>query len=110
MDSANSTGTPENYLIVPVTIGTKTVNALVDTGAQPTVLKLSCVPIGIPVVKGDMSIKGVIGPQIKVSGVAKVPIEFNNVLFMQDCIVVEDNCLDFPADCGIIIGAKFFGT
>ena len=107
MDSANSTGTPENYLIVPVTIGTKTVNALVDTGAQPTVLKLSCVPIGIPVVKGDMSIKGVIGPQIKVSGVAKVPIEFNNVLFMQDCIVVEDNCLDFPADCGIIIGANF---
>ena len=94
-------------MLVPIRIGNRNANALLDTGAQCCVLKKSFVPIGTPIVKGDMSIKGVNGPQISVIGSAKIPIEFKNTLFIQDCIVTEDTSIDFPATCAIILGANF---
>ena len=95
-------------MIIHMKIGRNMVYGLVDTGAQPTVIKKSCVPIGTPIKDGNMSIKGVNGPHIKVSGKAEIPLEIGFKLFIQECIVVEDQLIDFPEDCGIILGNNFF--
>ena len=110
MNSNNLTEYPENYLVVSAKIGNKEVKALIDTGAQPTVIKRSCVPIGTIITKGSLTIKGVHGPTVKVSGTADVHIEIGHCIFTKNCIVVEDNAIDFPAGTSIIMGANFLPT
>ena len=66
----------QNYFVVKCKVGNKEVKALIDTGAQPTVLKKSLVPLGT-IIKRDntSSIKGVQGPTIKTYGTAKIMLE-----------------------------------
>ena len=97
----------DNYLLVSVKIGNKLLTALLDSGAQPTVIKLSCVPSSIPIVKEQIAIKGVKGPRVSVYGMAEIPIEVGNCIFKQKCIVVKDDQIDFPANADIIMGANF---
>ena len=66
---------PENYLIVLMKISNRVVRCLVDTGAQPTVIKQSCVLIGTPIVDSNMYIKGVKGPPVQVCGTANIHME-----------------------------------
>ena len=108
MDSHDVTEVPENYLMASVKIGNKVCKTLLDTGAQPTLIKLSCVPIGTPIIRQRLSIKGVKGPSIDVCGTADIHIEAGNCLFTQSCVVVEDNQIVFPAKSDLIIGANFF--
>ena len=107
LNSHDSSFISDNYLTVSVIIGGKSVKSIIDTGAQPTVIKMSCVPIGTPIIKQNLSIKGIKGPTIKVSGIADIHIEAGNCLFTQNCIVVEDNKMDFPANADLILGANF---
>ena len=98
---------PINYLTVTTNIEGRNTLALIDTGAQPCVIKRSCVPANTIINDNDTRIKGVNGPEIKVSGQAEVPIRINQTLFFQQCLVLEDSSMDFPANCGVIIGANF---
>ena len=74
MSSHNLSTIPQNYLVITVRIGGKTLKSLVDTGAQPSVIKESCVPLGTIIKKTDICIKGVRGPKVKVLGFANIPI------------------------------------
>ena len=107
MDSHGLSNIPDNYLLVTVKIGGRLSKALIDTGAQPTVIKLSHVPIGTPIIKQELSLKGVKGPSINVCGTADIPIEVGNCVFTQNCVVVEDSQIDFPAHSDLIMGANF---
>ena len=99
--------TPDNYLIVNSKVGNKFVNMLIDTGAQPTVIKLSTVPLGSPITQKDWFIKGLQGPKINICGTADIPFEIGSAFFIQNCIVVEDDAMDFPAEADVILGANF---
>ena len=78
--------TPDNYLLISGKIGNKEIVALIDTGAQPTVIKKSCVPIGTVITSKDLCIKGVQGPKIEICGTADIPIEVGYCILMQNCI------------------------
>ena len=97
----------QNYFVVKCKVGNKEVKALIDTGAQPTVLKKSLVPLGT-IIKRDntSSIKGVQGPTIKTYGTAKIMLELGYAIIPINCIIVYDNSIDFPAETGIILGAN----
>ena len=62
----DETNIPDNYLVVLIKVGNKVLRALVDTGAQPCVIKESCVLLGTPIVPSNLYIKGVKGPAIAV--------------------------------------------
>ena len=106
MESHNSQSNHENYLVISVKIGGKEVRALLDTGAQPCVLKKSCVPIGTPIKKQNMSLQGINGPKIQVYGTADIVLEVGNTLFTKEMVIVEDKELTFPAHTQLIIGAN----
>ena len=101
---------PDNYLIVLVKVGDKFIRALVDTGAQPTCIKRSCVPIGTPIQGSDMYVKGVRGPKVKVSGLASIWMEGGRRLFNVECVVIPDTAIDFPDQCGIIMGVNMMAS
>ena len=106
MESHNSQPNNENYLVISVRIGGKDVRALLDTGAQPCVLKKSCVPIGTPIQKQNMSLQGINGPKVQVCGTADIVVEVGNSIFTKEMVIVEDNDLQFPAHTQLIIGAN----
>ena len=89
-----------------VKVGNRVLKTLLDSGAQPSVIKHSCVPIGTPIFKENLTLKGVKGPPIKVCGIADIIIEAGHSIFTQQCVVVEDSQLDFPAQSQLIIGAN----
>ena len=107
MNTHGMSTVPENYLLVKVKVGGKWANALLDTGAQPSVIKLSFVPIGTEIVKKNISIKGVKGPNVTVCGTADIPFEMGQNIFWQNCVVIQDEAIDFPASSDIIFGANF---
>ena len=94
----------ENYIVVNVIVAGKTLRALVDTGSQPTVIKRSCVPIGTPIMESNLYIKGVKGPTIKVCGTSNIHFEVGDRIFTLNCVVVNDEAIDFPAETSIIMG------
>ena len=106
MESHNSKLNHENYLVISVKIGGKDVRALLDTGAQPCVLKKSCVPIGTPIKKQNMSLQGINGPKVQVCGTADIVLEVGNSIFTKEMVIVEDKELQFPAHTQLIIGAN----
>ena len=106
----NSGSIPDNYLIVLVKVGNKVIRALVDTGAQPTCIKQSCVPIGTPIQASDICVKGVKGPKIKVSGLASIWMEVGRRFFNVECVVIPDKAMDFPYNCGIIMGVNMMAN
>ena len=97
---------PDSYLLVSCKIANKQVRALVDSGAQPTVVKRSLVPLGTPIVYQNWCLKGVKGPRINIVGTADIPFEVGYKCFTQNCVVVEDSVIDFPASADVIIGAN----
>ena len=107
MKSHNISQIPENYLVVQVKVGDKTAKALIDTGAQPSLIKRSYVPMGTEIVETNLSIKGVNGPKVTVHGTANIPFEIGNSIFHQSCLVIQDDAIDFPASSDIILGANF---
>ena len=106
----DETNIPDNYLIVYIKVGNRVFRALVDTGAQPCVIKQSCVPLGTPIVPSNLYIKGVKGPAIAVCGTANIPMEVGNKIFMIECVVIEDTEIQFPADASIIIGVNMLAN
>ena len=106
----DETNIPDNYLIVYIKVGNRVLRALVDTGAQPCVIKQSCVPLGTPIVPSNLYIKGVKGPAIAVCGTANIPMEVGNKIFMIECVVIEDTEIQFPADASIIIGVNMLAN
>ena len=92
--------------MISVKVGNRVLKALLDSGAQPSVINFSCVPIGTPIVKQNLTLKGVKGPPINVCGTADIIMEAGNSIFTQECVVVEDGQLDFPAHSELIIGAN----
>ena len=52
-------------------------------------------------------VKGVQGPVVDVDGVAQIPLKVGHKAFIQECIVVKDDAIDFPTDTGLIFGANF---
>ena len=110
MNTHNWSSIPQNYLIITLKVGDKILKSLVDTGAQPTVIKQSCVPIGTIINESQVCIKGVRGPKVKVLGFANIPMEIGNYLFEMECMVVKDNSINFPAGTAIIIGTNFLAT
>ena len=97
----------ENYLILGINIGSQDARGLLDTGAQPSVLKESLVPPGTPIIKQKWFIKGVQGPKIEVIGSADIPIQIGDLTFIQNCLIIEDKAIDFPANTDLIIGTNF---
>ena len=95
------------YLVISVKVGGKVVKSLIDSGAQPSVIKVSCVPIGTPIIKKNLSIVGIKGPSVSVYGTADIPMEVGNSLLIQNCVVVEDKAINFPANSDIIMGSNF---
>ena len=95
-----------NYLIVNLRISNKIVRGLVDTGAQATVIKQSCVPIGTPVVNSDLQLRGVKGPPITICGTADIYMEVGGRIFKTNCVVMPDEAIDFPAGCDVIMGVN----
>ena len=98
--------TVQNYLVVLVKVGNKLLKALVDTGAQPTVIKRSCVPIGTFINESNLCIKGVQGPLIPVCGMANISMEVGAKILPINCVVVQDEAIEFPADTSIIMGVN----
>ena len=97
---------PNNiYLVVQVTIGGRHLRALLDTGAQPCVVKKSLVPLGTPIQKHDLILNGINGPSIKAVGTAQIPLEIGQICFTHHMVVVNDQDLRFPEDTDVIIGA-----
>ena len=94
----------DNYLVVLVKISNKEFTAVIDTGAQATVIKQSSVPIGTPIMDSNLLIKGVRGPPIKVCGIANIHMVIGNQAFTVKCVVINDNDIDFPAGASIIVG------
>ena len=97
---------PNNiYLVVQVTIGGRLLRALLDTGAQPCVIKKSLVPIGTPIEKQDLILNGINGPSIKTVGIAEIPLEIGQICYSHQMVIVNDQDLRFPEDTDVIIGA-----
>ena len=63
--------TPDSYIVCSVAIGNNYLEALIDTGAQPCVIKRSYVPEDSIISKVNWKIKGVQGPVVDVDGVAQ---------------------------------------
>ena len=100
----------DNYLVVLVKISNKEFTAVIDTGAQATVIKQSCVPIGTPIIDSNLFIKGVRGPPIKACGIANIHMVIGSQAFTVKCVVINDNDIDFPAGASIIVGADLLAT
>ena len=98
MENAENKADRDNYLVIGVKIGDKNLRALLDTGAQPCVLKKSCVPIGTTIVKTNMCLKGINGPKVKVCGTAEVTLEVGTALITKNMVIVEDKDLDFQME------------
>ena len=97
---------PNNiYLVIQVTIGGRHLRALLDTGAQPCVLKKSLVPIGTPIEKHDLALNSINGPSINTVGIADIPLEIGQVYFLHPMVIVQDQDLRFPENTDVIIGA-----
>ena len=96
-----------NYLVIEAIVGGKKVRCLIDSGAQPSVIKQSCVPIGTEIHRREITIRGVQGPNIGVLGLAQILIEVGNCFLKQDCLVIEDDSIIFPENTEIILGANF---
>ena len=97
---------PRNYLIVKMTIGKKEVLGLIDSGAQPNVIKESKVPIGTIIKDSTATLKGVKGPGIKVRGLADIPVEIGNLMVSIPCFIVADRAMHFPAKTSVILGTN----
>ena len=77
-----------------------------DTGAQPTVVKKSFVPQGTPIIYKNWYLQGVRGPKIGILGTADIAFEIGLNIFTQECVIVEDAAIQFPAKADVIIGAN----
>ena len=106
MKEANLDEFPRNYLVVKVVIGGIEALGLLDSGAQPCVIKESIVPMGTIISNSNVTLKGVKGPGIKVLGSAQVPMEMGSFMFTIPCFVVEDGAMHFPAQTSVILGTN----
>ena len=104
------TDIPSNYLIATIVIGNRKVKVLVDSGAQPAVIKESIVPLGTIVRESNVTLQGVKGPKIQIKGIADIPMEIGTSIFSATCLVVEDGAMNFPAATGMVMGNGFLAA
>ena len=110
LTSISRTNPVKGYYISNITIGTpvsQRVRALWDTGAMPTIICESALPIGTELHPSSVCLTGVSNKQIKVVGEANVYLQLGNSLLRQLMVVVPKNSMQFPQNCKIILAANF---
>ena len=78
-----------------------------DSGAMPSILCQSVVPLGTVVQPTSVKLSGVSNKPIDVVGEANISMVIGKVLFNQNFIIVPENAMTFPESSTVILGANF---
>ena len=109
---SNPSGPPpvKGYYMSDVKIGipaSQIVRALWDTGAMPTLICESILPLGTALHSSSIRISGVSNRPITIKGEANVYIQVGNKIVQQLMVVVPIGSMQFPEKSKIILGANF---
>ena len=81
--------------------------ALWDSGAMPSILCQSMVPLGTIIQPTSVKLSGVSSKQIVVVGEANINLQIGNLVFRQTFIIVPKGAMKFPEQSTVILGANF---
>ena len=81
--------------------------ALWDSGAMPSILCQSMVPLGTIIRPTAVKLSGVSSKQIEVAGEANINLQIGNLIFSQIFIIVPKGAMKFPEQSTAILGANF---
>ena len=80
--------------------------ALIDSGAMPSLLCRSALPIGVVIKDSTVHLTGVSKKKIPIMGEAEVPFAIGSTLLSQRFLIVSDDQMEFPQGCTAILGAN----
>lgn len=83
------------------------VRALWDTGAMPTIICETALPLGTELLPSTVSLTGVSNKKLSILGEANICIELGNQIYQQLMVVVPSHSMQFPEESKIILGANF---
>ena len=83
------------------------VKVLWDTGAMPTIICESALPIGTEILPSAARLTGVSNKLISVKGESNVYFQLGSYQYQQLMIVVPQDSMQFPEGAQIILGANF---
>ena len=70
--------------------------ALIDSGAMPSLLCRSALPIGVVIKDSTVHLTGVSKKKIPIMGEAEVPFAIGSTLLSQRFLIVSDDQMEFP--------------
>ena len=100
----------KGYFTVKATVGmpqSSDILALIDSGAMPSLLCRSVLPLGIEIKDSTVYLMGVSRKRIPVLGQADVPILLGNTILPHKFLIIDDSSMNFPQGCTAILGANF---
>ena len=80
--------------------------ALIDSGAMPSLLCKSILPVGTLVRNSTVHLTGVSKKKIPILGEAEVPFVIGQTVLSQKFLIVSDDEMEFPQGCTAILGAN----
>ena len=83
------------------------VRVLWDTGAMPTIICESALPIGTEILPSTARLTGVSNKILPIKGESNVFFQLGSYQYQQLMIVVPQDTMQFPENCKIILGANF---
>ena len=86
------------------------VKCLWDSGAMPSILCQTIVPLGTIIRPSAVKLSGVSSKPIDVVGEANVQLEIGKEIFYQTFIVVPEDAMTFPESSTVILGANFISN
>ena len=100
----------KGYYMSLASLGTpcsREVRVLWDTGAMPTIICESVLPIGTEILPSTARLTGMSNKVIPVKGEAYVYFQLGRYQYQQLMIVVPQDTMQFPEKSTIILGANF---
>ena len=86
------------------------VKCLWDSGAMPSILCQTIVPLGTIIRPSAVKLSGVSSKPIDVVGEANVQLEIGKEIFYQTFIVVPEDAMAFPESSTVILGENFISN
>ena len=102
--------TVKGYFVTPISIGipvSQSISALWDTGAMPSILAESVLPLGTILDPAEVKLTGVSQKEIYVAGRATITTVLGNSLIQHTFLVVNEKAMSFPQGTKMILGADF---
>ena len=100
----------KGYFTVKATVGmpqSSDILALIDSGAMPSLLCRSVLPLGIEIKESTVHLTGVSRKRIPVLGQADVPILLGSTILAHKFLIIDESSMNFPQGCTAILGANF---